>query len=253
LTPHAVLRRGPAAACALALAAGLGAPATADARTRLGDRLLHMGSRGRDVRQLQSALTRLGHRTTADGRFGPATRRSVRRYERKEHLRRDGQVSRPQGRGMRKRVRALRQAAASEPAGLPATLNADRRTATAPAGAPPAVVAAIEAANAITDRPYRYGGGHGGFEDRAYDCSGAVSYVLHGAGLLRAPRASTGLERFGLPGRGAWISVYANAGHAYLVVAGLRFDTSGRGESGPRWRPEPRSGRRYTVRHPEGL
>jgi peptidoglycan hydrolase-like protein with peptidoglycan-binding domain len=250
LTRHAALRRGPVTACAIALAAGLGAPTVAQARAKLGDRLLRIGSHGHDVRALQSALTRLGHSTTADGHFGPATRRSVRRYERAEHLRRDGRVSRPQGRGIRKRVRALPPAA---PAGPVATLNPDGRTATAPPGAPTQVVAAVAAANAITDRPYRYGGGHGDFEDRAYDCSGAVSYVLHGAGLLRTPRASTGLERFGVPGRGAWISVFANGGHAYLVIAGLRFDTSGRGEEGPRWRPRPRSGRAYTVRHPDGL
>jgi hypothetical protein len=115
------------------------------------------------------------------------------------------------------------------------------------------VVDAIAAANRITRKPYRYGGGHGSFSDSGYDCSGAVSYALHGAGLLRTPHDSTGFESYGRSGPGAWITVYANSGHAYAVIAGLRFDTSGRGENGPRWRPEPRSGRGYVVRHPAGL
>ena len=114
-------------------------------------------------------------------------------------------------------------------------------------------MAAVAAGNAIADRPYRYGGGHGRFEDSAYDCSGAVSYVLHGAGVLEETRDSSGLRRFGDAGAGAWISVYARPDHAYVVVGGLRFDTSGRGEEGPRWRRERASTRGYVVRHPVGL
>jgi hypothetical protein len=78
-------------------------------------------------------------------------------------------------------------------------------------------------------------------------------YALHGAGLLERPQDSSELMSFGEAGPGAWVTVYSNPGHAYVVIAGLRFDTSGRGESGPRWRPEPRSGRGYTARHPTGL
>ena len=115
------------------------------------------------------------------------------------------------------------------------------------------MVAAIAAANRITRKPYRYGGGHGRFEDSGYDCSGAVSYVLHAAGVLGRTRDSSGFMRYGAAGPGRWITVYAHGGHAYVVVAGLRFDTSGRGEKGPRWRPEPRTGRGYTVRHPARL
>jgi cell wall-associated NlpC family hydrolase len=254
LTRLAISRTGPVIACACALASGQAVhPPAADARAKLGDRTLRKGSHGRDVRALQRALTRLGQPTAVDGSFGPATRRSVRRYERAEALRRDGVVSRPQGRGMRVRLRRLR---AAEPPAAPvarATLDEDGRTATAPAEAPPEVQQAIAAANRITDKPYRYGGGHGRFEDSGYDCSGAVSYVLHAAGLLRRSRDSTGFMRYGSRGPGRWISVYAHGGHAYLVIAGLRFDTSGRGERGPRWRPGPRSGRGYRVRHPEGL
>jgi cell wall-associated NlpC family hydrolase len=134
-----------------------------------------------------------------------------------------------------------------------ASLAADGRTGIAPAGAPPQVVAAIAAANRINRKPYRYGGGHGRFRDSGYDCSGTVSYVLHAAGYLRRPRASGELMRFGRAGRGAWITVYANGGHAYMVIAGLRFDTSGPGPSGPRWRAQTRSSRGYVARHPVGL
>jgi hypothetical protein len=134
-----------------------------------------------------------------------------------------------------------------------ATLAGDGRTAVAPAGAPDQVIRAIAAANRITRKPYRYGGGHGRFRDTGYDCSGAVSYVLHGAGLLRRARDSRGLMSWRRRGTGRWITVYSNRGHAYVVIAGLRFDTSGRGESGPRWRPEPRAARRYVARHAWGL
>jgi cell wall-associated NlpC family hydrolase len=134
-----------------------------------------------------------------------------------------------------------------------ASLASDGRTALAPAGAPPQVVTAIAAANRINRKPYRYGGGHARFRDSGYDCSGTVSYVLHAAGYLRRPRASGDLMRFGHLGRGQWITVYANGGHAYMVIAGLRFDTSGPGPSGPRWRVQKRSSRGYVARHPTGL
>ena len=134
-----------------------------------------------------------------------------------------------------------------------ASLASDGRTALAPAGAPPQVVAAIAAANRINRKPYRYGGGHARFRDSGYDCSGTVSYVLHATGYLRRPRASGDLMRFGRRGRGQWITVYANGGHAYMVIAGLRFDTSGPGPSGPRWRAQQRSSRGYVARHPAGI
>ena len=112
---------------------------------------------------------------------------------------------------------------------------------------------AILAANRIVGKPYLWGGGHGSFEARGYDCSGTVSYALHGAGLLDAPLDSGGLTAFGADGPGQWMTVHANAGHAYIVIAGLRLDTSGAGGKGPRWRPEPRTAGGYAVRHPQGL
>ena len=119
-----------------------------------------------------------------------------------------------------------------------------------PMTAPTAVAAAIRAANRISAKPYVWGGGHGTWQDRGYDCSGAVSYALHGGGLLDRSMDSGSLARWGAPGPGRWISVHANAGHAYVVIAGLRFDTSG--GPGPRWHRAPRSGAGFTVRHPVG-
>lgn len=148
--------------------------------------------------------------------------------------------------------------AAPAPAPVPgqtAQLGADGK-AIPPAGAPPEVVAAIEAANRIEDRPYVWGGGHGSFEDSGYDCSGAVSYALNGGGLLDSPLDSTGLMSWGEAGAGEWITVYANPGHTYVVIAGLRWDTSGTGGSGPSWSTSLEGylgAGAYTVRHPPGL
>ena len=125
--------------------------------------------------------------------------------------------------------------------------------AVAPAAAPPQVVALIAAGNAIATMPYKYGGGHGSFDDKAYDCSGSVSYALHGAGLLDATLDSTGLSRWSAAGAGTWITVYANKTHTYLVVAGLRFDTSGQKAAGTRWQAATRSNKGFKVRHPLGL
>jgi cell wall-associated NlpC family hydrolase len=128
----------------------------------------------------------------------------------------------------------------------------------APDQAPDQVKQAIWAANQIVGMPYRLGGGHKlGFTDRAYDCSGTVSFAMHGAGLLAAPRDSSSFLRYGVAGKGQWITVYTNPGHAFAVIAGLRLDTSAAGDpaggSGPRWRPNLRSTRGYRARHPLGL
>jgi cell wall-associated NlpC family hydrolase len=132
-------------------------------------------------------------------------------------------------------------------------------TAVAPADAPAEIQAAIAAGNAIKAMPYRWGGGHRTFYDSGYDCSGAVSYVLHGAGMLESPMTSGGFaSSWGAPGKGRWITVFGNAGHVYMVVAGLRFDTSAVGEklnqgSGPRWRKTKRKPRGYTLKYFPGF
>jgi cell wall-associated NlpC family hydrolase len=128
----------------------------------------------------------------------------------------------------------------------------------APDQAPDAVKQAIWAANQIVGMPYRLGGGHKlGFNDHAYDCSGTVSFALHGGNLLKRPRDSSSFLRYGLAGAGTWITIYTNSGHAFVVIAGLRLDTSAAGDpsglSGPRWRPNLRSTRGYRARHPVGL
>jgi cell wall-associated NlpC family hydrolase len=133
-----------------------------------------------------------------------------------------------------------------------ATLGADG-LAQAPAGAPPQVQEAIWAANAIIGKPYRYGGGHRRFIDSGYDCSGSVSFALRGGGLVKRPLHSSAFMSWGEAGRGQWITVYTNPGHAFVVIAGLRFDTSGPGPRGPNWRKTARSSRAYTARHPTGF
>jgi peptidoglycan hydrolase CwlO-like protein len=123
--------------------------------------------------------------------------------------------------------------------------------ASAPSAAPEAVRNVIAAANSIATTPYVWGGGHGSFESSGYDCSGAVSFALHGGGFLESPLDSTGLETWGSPGPGKWITVYANATHAWMVVAGISFDTVG--GPGPRWHdPWSSSPEGFIVRHPAG-
>jgi septal ring factor EnvC (AmiA/AmiB activator) len=141
---------------------------------------------------------------------------------------------------------------------LPAPLNPGQEAqviseseASAPASAPAAVQEVISAGNAIATTPYIWGGGHGSFESSGYDCSGAVSYALHGGGFLESPLDSTGLETWGEPGPGQWITVYANSGHAWMVVAGIAFDTVG--GPGPRWHdPWVDSPEGFIARHPAG-
>jgi hypothetical protein len=130
--------------------------------------------------------------------------------------------------------------------------------ATVPPSAPARVAAIINAANSVARKPYVYGGGHGRlagetFVDSAYDCSGSVSFALAAAGLVDSPMDSSALARFGKAGPGRWVTIYANAGHAFMTVAGLRFDTSGRDASGSRWQADSRTVAGFTVRHPAGL
>lgn len=137
------------------------------------------------------------------------------------------------------------------PAGT-VTLNADG-SASAPADAPAVIKAAVAAGNRIRSTPYIWGGGHGSFSDRGYDCSGSVSYVLHAAGVLGSPLASGALMSWGAPGPGKWITIYSNPGHVWMTVGGLRFDTSGRSGTGSRWQTGANGGGGFTVRHFPGL
>jgi hypothetical protein len=123
-----------------------------------------------------------------------------------------------------------------------------------PASAPPRVKAVIAAANKIRSKPYIYGGGHGRWWDRGYDCSGSVSFALHGGKFLESPMPSTSFESWEEEGEGRWITVYANPGHAYAVIAGFRWDTAGdeSGETGPRWHPELLENIGFVARHPAG-
>jgi cell wall-associated NlpC family hydrolase len=124
----------------------------------------------------------------------------------------------------------------------------------APGNAPESVRMVIAGGNSIADFPYVWGGGHGAFEDSGYDCSGSVSYALAAAGLLGRPLASGPLMDYGEPGRGKWITIYSNPGHVFMVVGGLRFDTSGRsGPRGSRWQAAGRSISGFVARHPPGL
>jgi hypothetical protein len=131
--------------------------------------------------------------------------------------------------------------------------------AVAPASAPDRVKRVIAAANKLIGKPYRYGGGHRTFSskklDRGYDCSGSVSYALYGGRFLRSPLPSGALMDWGRSGPGSWITVYAHSGHAYVVVAGLRFDTSMRDDpsrTGPGWSKRLRRSAAFTPRHPRG-
>ncbi len=152
----------------------------------------------------------------------------------------------------------LASSGAPAPSGTPAPLTPGQSAnyisesqASVPSAAPPAIAAAIEAANSIATTPYIWGGGHGSFSSSGYDCSGAVSFALNGGGFLSSPLDSTGLETWGDPGPGQWITVYANAGHAWMIIAGLAFDTVG--GPGPRWHSAPVSSTEgFIARHPPG-
>jgi len=163
-------------------------------------------------------------------------------------------ASLPAGRAWARSAPGGIAASAPKPSAVPvgeAELLAGR--AIPPAEAPAAVRQVIAAANRIRTRPYVWGGGHGRWWDRGYDCSGAVSYALHGGRLIDSPLPSGPMTHWGSPGPGRWITVYANAGHAYAVIAGLRWDTAGNSsESGPRWHTDMASTSGFVARHPEG-
>ena len=190
------------------------------------------GHRGGGVKSLQRSLG-----VPVDGVFGPQTERAVRRYQSRRGLAADGVVG-PQTRAS---------------LGLGAGPVLKRKSSSTGNASARIVQRVIAAGNRIATAPYRYGGGHGSFTDSGYDCSGSVSYALHGGGLLGRPRDSGGFMSYGSPGPGRHITIYANPGHVYMTVNGRRFDTSAKRISGSRWTGQARSSAGYVVRHPRGL
>jgi cell wall-associated NlpC family hydrolase len=155
---------------------------------------------------------------------------------------------------MNQALKSFRRAQRSSPlVRVRAGLSSSGR-AQSPVEAPDVISRVIAGGNAIAKYPYVWGGGHGSFVDSGYDCSGSVSYALAAAGLLDAPLVSGAFAKWGAPGPGKWITIYANDGHVFMYVAGLRFDTSFRdGPFGSRWQTAPRSLAGFEVRHPPGL
>jgi cell wall-associated NlpC family hydrolase len=211
---------------------GIVGPATWSALKRSRGRSSTVG-RG-TVRLLQRALG-----VAADGVFGPGTAAAVKSFQHGKGLTADGIVGPATW-------SALGHSGITKV--LKRRVLGRRRS-----GLPLAVSRVIRAGTRIAFKPYKYGGGHGSFSDSGYDCSGSVSYALHGGGLLSVPKDSSEFMSWGAPGKGRYITIYANPGHAYMVVHGRRFDTTGAGGRGGRWQWEQRSSAGYTVRHPPGL
>jgi peptidoglycan hydrolase-like protein with peptidoglycan-binding domain len=223
----------------------------------LGDRIpIKRGMSGHDIRVLQDFLTKAGFKVTIDGEFGASTEKAVKKFETAQARTVDGIVDAAD-------IDALRTLAGEPDPGagtMPTQLAPGDRAqigsdglAIAPATAPPQVQAIIAAGNQIASKPYKYGGGHGKWDDTGYDCSGSVSYALHGAGLLDTALPSGDFMDWGDAGPGQWVTLYAKASHIFMVVAGIRYDTSGRTKNNTRWQTDMRSSSGYTVRHPTGL
>jgi peptidoglycan hydrolase-like protein with peptidoglycan-binding domain len=216
------------------------------------------------IRRLQAAL-----RLTADGEFGPETEAAIRRLQARHGLNVDGVVGPAtwsiigvSGEAtLQPPHSALLQGGSGDPSGGSTGASSDSAPARESSGGSGessgegsgAVARVIAAGNEIATRPYVYGGGHGSFQSSGYDCSGSVSYALHGGGLLSSPEDSTGLESYGEAGPGRHITIYANAEHAFMVVDGKRFDTVAQQEGGSRWSSSMTSTSGYVVRHPAGL
>jgi peptidoglycan hydrolase-like protein with peptidoglycan-binding domain len=204
---------------------------------------------GDAVERLQSAL-----KMPVDGEFGPETEAAVQRLQTRHGLTPDGVVG-PETWAL---LNVHGQPELTPPASArvkPESSGEGSNTSTAGGGEGSSSIVSevIAAGDEIATRPYVWGGGHGSFESTGYDCSGSVSYALHGGGLLSSPEDSTGLESFGEPGPGREITIYANAEHAFMVVDGKRFDTVALQESGSRWSDSMTSTAGFVARHPAGL
>jgi peptidoglycan hydrolase-like protein with peptidoglycan-binding domain len=201
---------------------------------------------GNPVERLQRAL-----HVPVDGEFGPETEAAVRHLQAQHGLEVDGVVGPATwsllGVSGEHTLHPPRPHSASS-----AGSSSDSGSSSSSAGEG-VVARVIAAADEIATRPYVYGGGHGSFQSSGYDCSGSVSYALHGGGLLSSPEDSSALEGFGEAGPGSHITIYANAEHAFMVIDGRRFDTVAQQEGGSRWASSTTSTAGYVVRHPAGL
>jgi peptidoglycan hydrolase-like protein with peptidoglycan-binding domain len=285
--PNGFGRRLAAAAAVCGVAAFAAVPAEAFSGYRLGSRTLQAGMAGHDVMWLQIDLTKVGFPTRVTSNFNSLTKRSVRSFQQKYGLNADGvfgsgtyhelllalnhkaipadqaapATNAPAASAQKQELPAEDSGGAGfvpPPSDAPvqqATLNS-QGLAVAPSGAPEVIQQVIAAANQIAFKPYIYGGGHASFNSSGYDCSGSVSFALHGGGLLASPLDSTEFESYGQPGVGRWITIWANAGHAFMNVAGLWFDTAAQSSSNnnDRWsttRISP-TGQGWTIVHPTG-
>jgi peptidoglycan hydrolase-like protein with peptidoglycan-binding domain len=201
-------------------------------------------SGGNPVTRLQQAL-----HLQADGEFGPETEAAVRHLQARHGLTVDGVVGPATwsvlGVSGQRTLHPPHAHGSGSVGG-----SSDSSSSSAGEGV---VARVIAAADEIATRPYVYGGGHGSFQSSGYDCSGSVSYALHGGGLLSSPEDSSALESYGAPGPGSHITIYANAEHAFMVIDGRRFDTVAQQEGGSRWSNSMTSTAGYVVRHPAGL
>ena len=232
----------------------------ADAARSFGTRPLAKPMRGADVKQLQQLLTAYGVAASADGQFGRQTRRAVKTWERSGGRRANGRASVSEqvalqasvGRG--ETIDGTTEAAEPAPVapGATATLGPDG-LAVAPESAPRRSRTSSRPATRSPASPTATAAATAAGRTAGTTVSGSMSYAFHGAGMLATALDSSGFMRWGDAGEGTWVTTYANAGHSYMVVAGLRFDTSGLSADGSRWHTSERSGAGYTVRHPEGL
>ena len=249
------------------MVAACGALPVADAAAArsYGSRPLHKPMRGQDVRVLQQLLTDWGLPTDVDGTFGRHTKLRVRSWERNSGRRIDGRVSRADAIALKTAVDRGERLPGSEPEPEPLGRHAGRRTgrggddrARRPRGRARLGARAGQGDHRGRERDPRHAvqvrrRATARWKDSGYDCSGSMSYAFHGAGMLDQALDSTGFMSWGDAGKGQWVTTYANSGHSFMVVAGLRFDTSGRADAGSRWQTDMRSRKGYTVRHPPGL